>query len=150
MQLKPIPAIAVLVVVVASLLVTGCTSSPTSSPTNTTSSTQTGVELSAYRNGTNSSEFGTLYQITVKLTNNGPGNFDFEKDITFYTSGQPVTSRVTTITAGAFKIKAPAGNDFNASSILPGSTGVLTFGFESAYPTMLTYNDGNSTKTVQL
>ena len=129
------------------------TSSPTSTPTSTTPSTQTGVELSAYRNGTAPSDFGTLYQITVKLTNNGPGNFDYEKDITFYTSGQQVNPILTHETS-TWKSTYSKAQEYqmpgaSSSSWRPGTTGMISFGFESN-PTMLTYNDGNSTKTVQL
>jgi len=90
-----------------------------------------------------------LYQITVKLTNNGPGSFDPQTNITFYTSGQKVTPRITTVT-GNITIKVGAGGGLGSTSWGKGSTGLLTYGFETAYPTSLTYNDGQSTKTVQL
>ena len=129
------------------------TSGPTSTPTSTTPSTQTGVELSAYRNGTAPSDFGTLYQITVKLTNHGPGNFDYDNNITFYTSGQPVKPRQTIVT-GTVQVSGGLSGGLGGmspSSVWgPGSTGILTFGFESAYPTTLTYNNGQSTETIQL
>jgi hypothetical protein len=167
-MIKKLVIIIALAILIAS--VAGCTSSPTSSPTNsttssitstptsgltstptsTTPSTQTGVVLSAYRNGTASSDSGTLYQITVNLTNYGPRNFDYDNNITFYISGQPVKPTVENLTN--VTVEVPAGEPaVGFSSVMgPGSTGLITFGFESAYPTMLTYNDGNSTKTVQL